>query len=123
VTHPAGSVAIVVRDLSTTGLLFESQAPSAIGERLRIELPQAVSAAAKIVWQNACSYGCELEASLSRGAVSAALLKGEPQARLDEQSGGAGAADRWPKPTRLGLIVGGSALLWAMIALAVGVLR
>ena len=65
----------IVRNLSETGLLLESETALAVGEELLVELPQAGTVPARVVWARKPFFGCEFVRPVSRAAVSAALLK------------------------------------------------
>jgi PilZ domain len=118
-THPNGTLAIVIQNLSATGLLFESHVQFEVGEELSVELAREVSANGRIAWRRGNLYGCEFDMPLSQGAVGAALLKGEARSATQERERIIEGDDRWSGSVRLGLILGGSALLWAIITWAV----
>lgn len=65
----------IVRNLSETGLLLESETVLAVGEELLVELPQAGAVPARVVWARRPFFGCEFVRPVSRAAISAALLK------------------------------------------------
>ena len=65
----------IVRNLSETGLLLESETALAVGEELLVELPQVGTVQAHVVWARKPFFGCEFVRPVSRAAVSAALLK------------------------------------------------
>lgn len=75
----------VVRNLSETGLLLETAEPLRNGDTLSVELPEAGAVVARVIWSRTPYFGCEFAAPVSRGSVSAALLKSpldEPEAAL-----------------------------------------
>ena len=98
----------IVRNLSETGLLLESETALATGEELLVELPQAGAVPARVVWARRPFFGCEFVRPVSRAAVSAALLKSpldEPAVALTSPidttwvlSAPEGAAPRSAKP-------------------------
>jgi hypothetical protein len=65
----------VIRNLSETGLLVETAEPLQNGDTLSVVLPEAGPATARVIWSRAPYFGCEFAAPVSRGSVSAALLK------------------------------------------------
>ena len=65
----------IVRNLSETGLLLETAEPLQNGDTLSVELPEAGAVVARVVWCRAPYFGCEFAAPVSRGSISAALLK------------------------------------------------
>lgn len=66
---------VLIHDLSEKGMMIETTAPCAVGERFDIELPEAGSVSVQIKWHEGFRFGCEFDVPLSRGAVSAALLR------------------------------------------------
>lgn len=70
-----GQSRAIIRNLSETGLLLESETALAVGEELLVELPQAGAVPARVVWARRPFFGCEFVRPVSRAAVSAALLK------------------------------------------------
>lgn len=69
----------VVRDLSDTGLMIETDAALGVGEIIRVDLPGAEPVDACVVWCQDYSYGCKFLTPIPSSVVSAALL----QAPLD----------------------------------------
>lgn len=67
--------AVVIHDLSRTGLLIETDADFEIGETFVLILPEIDAAPARIVRVNGKRYGCEFLSPVPASAVSAALLK------------------------------------------------
>ena len=65
----------VVRNLSETGLLLETAESLQNGDTLSVVLPEAGAVVARVVWCRAPYFGCEFAVPVSRGSVSAALLK------------------------------------------------
>lgn len=72
-----GSHSVAVLDISATGLLLETAAGLAMGERLRLDLDPAGTCNATIVWSSGRLYGCRFDTPLSKGQLGAALLRGE----------------------------------------------
>ncbi|MFC4296419.1 PilZ domain-containing protein, partial [Novosphingobium tardum] len=73
-----GGTSAVVHDLSEDGLLLETEAPIALGEAITINLPSIGDLAAEVVWNSGHLHGCKFGAKLSKGLVSAALLRSGP---------------------------------------------
>ena len=69
---------VVIHDLSEQGMLLESDAPLAVGEKLELVIPEAGSAKAAIIWSSGRYFGCRFDKSLASAAVSAALLRSPP---------------------------------------------
>jgi hypothetical protein len=70
-----GAVQADIRNLSENGLLVETTMDLAIGEILHFELPQAGIRQAQVVWSRGRLFGCEYKTALTKGVVSAALLR------------------------------------------------
>jgi hypothetical protein len=66
---------VLVHDLSLTGFLMETSADLSDGADLQIELPEAGMREARVVWNSGRYFGCEFHAPISKGGLSAALLK------------------------------------------------
>jgi hypothetical protein len=73
----AGDVAVTIRDLSMTGVLIETLAPLNEGASFQIELPEAGTVEATVVWTSGDLFGCRFNRPISPAALSAALLKGD----------------------------------------------
>lgn len=73
----AEEVAVTIRDLSLTGLLIETLAPLNEGTSFQIELPEAGSVEATVVWTSGALFGCRFNSPISPAALSGALLKGD----------------------------------------------
>jgi hypothetical protein len=120
----------VILDLSTTGMLIETRADLATFEQLHLELPEVGPTVATVMWNSGHYFGCEFHASIPQAAISAALLQSPfalttpavTPAVEDEEVEAEVADDRYPLGVRLRAILGLSALLWALILWAVGVL-
>jgi hypothetical protein len=72
------SSSVTILNLSTTGLLLDTSTELAIGEVIRVQLPEMGAAAATVVWRDGSSYGCAFEQPLSKAGLSAALLRSRP---------------------------------------------
>jgi transcriptional regulator with XRE-family HTH domain len=73
-----GPETVNILDLSVTGMLIECAVRLAVGESLHVELPEAGSTLATVVWSGGNFFGCQFDEPLSPATVSAAALKGEP---------------------------------------------
>ena len=77
----AGELAVVIHNISRTGLLIEApERTLAVGDSLFIDVPEEGASESKVVWQSGRFFGCEFRAVISQAAVSAALLQSEPLA-------------------------------------------
>ncbi|MEH3102535.1 MAG: PilZ domain-containing protein [Sphingomonas phyllosphaerae] len=113
---------VYVRDLSETGFSVATDSRLEIGSLVTIGLPGRGRASARVVRQVPGGYGCEFVEALGRAEVmqtfrggtviqltsSAPISHPLPEPQIT----------RYPGAVRLGVIVGGSALLWAAIAKA-----
>lgn len=73
-TSPTDASSALIRNLSERGLLIETAAELAIGETIHVELPEAGTSEARVVWREGPFFGCEFLTPVSKAAVSAALL-------------------------------------------------
>lgn len=76
-TLPTGErAAVLIHNVSATGLLIECDTDLEISETIAVELPQAGSVAAEVVWASASLFGCRFEDAISDAVLSAAQLRG-----------------------------------------------
>ncbi|PQM29027.1 XRE family transcriptional regulator [Sphingopyxis lindanitolerans] len=75
-THDDGSgIAVLVHNISETGLLLESDAGIAVGDRIEIDLPHAGESPATVVWVSDRLSGCRFDTPISPATLSAAQLR------------------------------------------------
>lgn len=72
------SARVLILNLSESGVLIETAAVLVVGETFELELPEAGTVIARVVWQRGREFGCEFDGPVSKGAVSAALLRSPP---------------------------------------------
>jgi PilZ domain len=78
---PAGkSIAATVMDMSKTGLLLQTKCTLPLGSALEVNLPEAGTTEAEVVWASGDFLGCRFISPVSQAAVSAALLRTDPSA-------------------------------------------
>ena len=126
---PATGVEVVIHDLSSTGILIQTNAGAS--QRLEIELPELGATVARIVWSSGDYFGCQFEKPIPKAALSAAVLRNpfEPaaapvpaEAIHDEDESAAEIENhRAPFAVRMRVILGTSLLLWALILWVVGI--
>ena len=80
--------AVVIRNLSRTGLLIETDAAFSLGETFLLVLPELGAAPARVVREDGRRFGCEFLTPVPASAISAALLKA-PHDDEDEDAGAA----------------------------------
>ncbi|WP_294171799.1 PilZ domain-containing protein [uncultured Sphingomonas sp.] len=76
-TAGSGSAAMVIHDLSPTGLLIETDEALAVGQKLSVELPEVGKFPAEAVWSSGRFVGCRFDETLPQAAISAALLRSD----------------------------------------------
>jgi hypothetical protein len=116
-------VVVLIHDLSLTGLLIETSADLSVGAELEIQLPEAGVRQAKVVWNSGQYFGCEFHAPISRGGLSAALLKSPTEGHFPDtaDSGFWDDEQKLPLRTRFLIMIALALASWAAI-LAVFVL-
>ena len=129
---PSTGDEVVIHDLSSTGMLIQTNAALKASEKLEVELPEIGATAARIVWNSGDYYGCQFEKPVPKAALSAALLRNpyEPAAAPQaaepiydqDESVVEVEDDRAPFAVRMRVILGSAVLLWALILWAVGVI-
>ncbi len=66
---------VTIHNISAAGLLLETAVALDVGEQLAIDLPEAGSVDAVIVWRSQQLYGCAFEQALGTGALAATQLR------------------------------------------------
>lgn len=80
----AGGEQVTIHDLSLTGALLETSVPMLVGAIFEVDLPDAGSVEATIVWNSGEFYGCQFELPITPAVLSAALLQSQPRAPKDQ---------------------------------------
>jgi hypothetical protein len=70
----------LILNISETGFLIETWLKLAVGETLRVDIPEASASMARVVWTDGLRAGCEFVSPISTGSVSAAQLKSPAEA-------------------------------------------
>jgi transcriptional regulator with XRE-family HTH domain len=89
----------LIHDLSSSGVLIETDAALSLGSELIVALPEAGDVPAKVVWQSEKLFGCRFDRALGRAALGAAQLR-NPLPRdlgLAERSGETAAPQSLPE--------------------------
>lgn len=68
---------VLVHNISASGLLLESEIPLGPEERIDVDLPQAGTISARVIWVSGSYYGCQFDAAISTAVLSAAQLRSE----------------------------------------------
>lgn len=122
-TLPSGEEANVsVHNISQTGMLLETTLPLEEGEALSVDLPQAGTVEARVVWKSGLLFGCQFSGPVSDGALSAAELRAS--APLAPAIGRPATARQVPSELfgkRLEQLRKGQSLTLAQVADALGV--
>jgi transcriptional regulator with XRE-family HTH domain len=71
-----GAAAVLIHNLSATGLLVECETALEEGEAIAIDLPHVGPALATVVWSSGRLHGCRFARPLDQAAVKAAELQG-----------------------------------------------
>ena len=74
-----GERTVTIFDISQGGMLIDSDQDLAVGNTLSVALPDAGGVAARIVWRHGSLAGCEFEQPISLAALSAAILRADPE--------------------------------------------
>jgi len=70
---------VLVHDLSTSGILVQTEDLLAIGEVIEVELPRTGVHHIEVVWASGSFFGCRFLEPVPPAAISAALLKSGPE--------------------------------------------
>lgn len=68
---------VLVRDISESGLLLETEEGALLDRSITVLLPEAGEVAAQVIWQGDKLAGCRLQGHLSQVAIDAVRAKGE----------------------------------------------
>ena len=113
--------AVVIRNLSRTGLLIETDAAFSLGETFLLVLPELGAAPARVVRADGRLFGCEFLTPVPASAISAALLKGAHDDAAGDDAGatvGPDFAELYPRrPSSALLFTALTALFSAVILL------
>lgn len=90
----AAESAVVIRNLSRTGLLIETDAAFSIGETFLLVLPELGAAPARVVRNDGRLFGCEFLTPVPASAISAALLRAPHDGEQGDAADIATARDR-----------------------------
>ncbi len=96
----AAEALVVIRNLSRTGLLIETDAGFEVGETFILVLPEAGATPARVVRGDDRIFGCEFLSPIPASAISAALLKTAPEGGTDAALVGAEARSDEPPGAR-----------------------
>lgn len=67
---------VTIHNISSTGLLIETALDLAEGDELAIDLPEAGTVAASVVWRSEHLFGCAFDEAISPAGLAAAQLQG-----------------------------------------------
>lgn len=85
-----GAEAVLIHNVSTSGLLLETSTALSVDERIVIDLPEAPGTPARVIWTSGALAGCQFDAPIPAAALSAAQLQGfAPEAGVGEFGSGA----------------------------------
>jgi len=80
---PEDATDALIHNISEGGLLVETRAPLKLGDTLHVDLPEAGTTPAIVVWSRDRFFGCRFQAPVRVGAVSAALLRSPARTQAD----------------------------------------
>ena len=114
-----GTTAVVLLDLSRTGMRLRSSARLEIGEELDVVIPEAGKITARIVRKLTegfeHEYGAEFHEPITEGAISAALLASPPLPRQASEGDIESHEGKFSRRTRLAILVGLTVGSWLVM--------
>jgi hypothetical protein len=122
---------LLIHDISSTGFLLETGAKLKAYDRLEVDLPEAGSREAIVVWTSGRFFGCQFAKPISRAAVSASLLRSPatdaapaarvalPQGRSEDDEDEGVRDGELSFATKMRVILGASIVLWSLIFWAI----
>lgn len=123
-------LAFTIRNLSHTGFLAACSTDLSSGDTVEVTLPHVGTQQANVVWIGNDVYGFNFVEPITRAAVSAALLQGDPthvvrprivdvaNDRIWDMSDEVAESERLPLRSRMWLLIGMATLPWIAMALA-----
>lgn len=121
-THGGAEANVTIHNISAAGLLIESALDLAQGEQLSLDLPEAGTVTAMIVWRSERLYGCAFEQALSPAALAAVQLQGlAPEVPTTTSFAPSNTSMREALGTRLNRLRREAGLTLADVAAALGV--
>lgn len=72
----SGDANVTIHNISSAGLLIETELDLAEGDELAIDLPEAGAVGASVVWRSEHLFGCAFDEAISPAALAAAQLQG-----------------------------------------------
>jgi len=70
-----GQANVIIHDISSAGMLIETDCALTVGQSIAVALPQADGVDARIVWRNEPLFGCRFNDPLPQSALSAVRLR------------------------------------------------
>ena len=124
-----GDTPVLILDISPGGLLIEAAASSlSVDDQIEIMLPDKGLVQARVAWRAGSFFGCEFNKAISAGAISAALLRADPNfpenARSDDatRNGILVGRARFEPELNLSVPLYVSLALWALIVATIHLL-
>ena len=121
---------VLIHNISSTGMLIETDERLRAGEALDIDLPEVGATTAVVAWRGGNFFGCQFVKPLPKAVLSATLLRNPVMQALPpdaieiespEQADEVGS-DKFSFGFRLRVILGSSIALWAAILWAMGII-
>jgi transcriptional regulator with XRE-family HTH domain len=109
------ATAVLVHNISASGMLIECAPGPLPGETIEIDLPDAGPTAARIVWTSGRLCGCRFDAPVSNATLSAARLRSAVSAVIDVELAQAAVPDE-PLGSRIGRLRKARGLTLAQLA-------
>lgn len=78
VAYSQDSARVLILNMSKTGMMIETAAALAVDESFEVDLPEAGTVIARVIWHRDQQFGCAFDSPLSQGALSGALLQSPP---------------------------------------------
>ena len=77
---------VLVRDISSQGILLETEQPLPLGTGIELDLPSAGRVGAKVIWQGNKLAGCRLDKGVSQETIDAVRESGAATHALSEEA-------------------------------------
>ena len=112
---------VTIHNISTAGLLLETDLPLSEGEAFAIDLPEVGRVDAQIAWASEHLYGCAFQQAISQAALAATQLRAAAAPLAFEAGVGAGNTGIEPFGSKLNRLRRERGMTLANVADALGV--
>jgi hypothetical protein len=90
----SGTSDVLILDISTTGLLFETTGSLSVGETIELNIPGTNSVSAVVRWSDEQRFGCKFREPITAAVLNAILRRGPSRIHEEDAAARAMSAKR-----------------------------